>query len=427
MKKKVSLLFSKLLNSTIEFQYKVFFQNKKRNYLVLTQVINAIIGVVSGKLIAQYILPEQFGIYNLQFAAYTFFFSLLVGPTIVFIKASYQNLIIEFGTKPFFVILSGFAIVLCLCLITFFQIYNQNIKLDNYFYVLILLLVPFNIMDSLASDQFNVIDNIDLYSSSSILKAVVGFCFLSTSFFIISKCFTGYFTLWGMQLIVSLVGLIYFLLKFKRFKKTKVISYKVLIKKHFQFTGPLMFLALWSWINNYFDRYAIERYMTLKDVGIYNASYGLGSKFFLLISPIFMVLLTPKIYNDIDIKSKKNIIKKFTKNYFFLGIIILFFVFFLKNFIGNVFLSKAYQEGFYIIFWLALVYFIMTITYQFETIFYAQHNTKVILKSNIISAILNILLNILLIPDLGLIGAVIAMILSTGIRFVFVYNKFVKL
>ena len=423
MKKRKLNIYSKLSNNINEINYKDFFQNKKRNYLILTQVTNAIIGIVIGKLIAQFILPEQFGLYNLQFAAFTFFFSLLVGPTIVFIKASYQNLMLEFGSKPFFIILYSFAILLILILITFFKLYHQDIKLDNYFFFLILLIVPINIMDSLASDQFNVLDNINLYSSSSILKSIIGFCFLITCFLIIPKFFGGYLILWGMQLMMGLVGFFYFIFKYKNFTKHTHTPFVVLIKKHFQFTGPLMFLALWSWINNYFDRYAIESYMTLKDVGIYNASYGLGSKFFLLLSPIFIVLLTPLIYKDIDVNSKKDIIKKFTKYYFFLGIIVLFLLFFLTDFIGNIFLSKAYKEGFYIIFWLALVYFIMTTTYLFETIFYAEHNTKVILNSNIISALLNISLNILLIPILGLVGAVIAMILSTLFRFFFVYYK----
>lgn len=427
MKKQILNKITELYYNLNEIQYKDFFKNKKRNYLILTQLTNAVIGIVSGKLIAQFVLPEQFGLYNLQFASFTFFFSFLVGPTLVFIKASYQNLVPEFGFKPFFVILSAFAVILGIILIAFFKLFYHDVKIDNYFYYLILPLIPLNIITSLVTDQFNVLDKINLFSSSSILKSIIGICFLVTSFSILPIYFDGYLILWGMQLIIGFVSLFYFILKFERYTSISKINYSVLFKKHFAFTTPLMFLALWSWINNYFDRYAIENYMTLKDVGIYNASYGLGSKFFLLLSPIFMVLLTPQIYNDIDIKSKKYIIKKFSKNYFFLGIIILFFLFFLTDFIGNVFLSKAYKEGFNIIFWLALVYFIMTITYLFETIFYAKHNTKVILNSNIVSALLNILLNILLIPIFGLVGAVISMILSTLIRFSFVYYKFSRL
>ena len=91
------------------------------------------------------------------------------------------------------------------------------------------------------------------------------------------------------------------------------------------------------------------------------------------------------------------------------------------------FLNKSYEGGFYIIFWLALVYFILTLTYLFETIFYAEHKTKVILNSNIYSAGLNIIFNFLLIPIYGLLGAIISMMISTAFKFLYIYLKFLKL
>jgi O-antigen/teichoic acid export membrane protein len=418
---------NELLKKIHEIQFKELLQNRKRNYLIVTQFINASIGIVAGKLIAQYVSPEQFGLYNLQFAAFTFFFSLLIGPTIIFIKASYQNLMPEYGSKPFFRILGVLMIILALVLVTFFKFYDQNKTISNYFYLILFLLIPLNTTSSLVSDQFNVLDKINLYSSSSVLKAIAGFGSLILFFFILPQYFEGYLILWGMQFLTGLLGFLYFIFKYKTYFSSKVISYKFLLKKHLHFTMPLMFLAIWSWVNNYFDRYAIESFMSLKDVGIYNASYGLGSKFFLLLSPIFMVILTPKVYGNGTINFKKEVIVKTAKYYFFLGAVILFCLYFLTDIIGSIFLAKAYEQGFYIIFWLALVYLILTATYLFETLFYAEHKTKVILNSNIIAALLNILLNMLLIPILGLMGAVIAMVLSTVFRFGFVCYKFFKL
>src|SRR5690606_14608684 len=94
--------------------------NKKRNFLVGTQLLNALLALVGGKLIAEFISPEQFGLYNLQFAAFTFFFSLLINPTIAFIKASYQNLIPKIGLRPFFYVLSLLSILLYFSVIFFF-------------------------------------------------------------------------------------------------------------------------------------------------------------------------------------------------------------------------------------------------------------------------------------------------------------------
>jgi hypothetical protein len=84
--------------------------------------------------------------------------------------------------------------------------------------------------------------------------------------------------------------------------------------------------------------------MTLKDVGIYNANYALGSKFFLLLSPIFMVILSPKIYKNISISLRKDEIKKIASKYLLTGILILTILFFNTDFIGLLFLNKTYDD-----------------------------------------------------------------------------------
>ena len=97
------------------------------------------------------------------------------------------------------------------------------------------------------------------------------------------------------------------------------------------------------------------------------------------------------------------------------------------NYIGLFLLSKKYESGFYLIFWISLAYFFLTIVYLYETIFYAESKTKVILLSNVLSAIFNIGLNILLIPLYGLNGAFVATLISFLIRLVVVKFYFNKL
>jgi len=412
---KVLLNFNKLL------------KNKKRNYLVATQIINAIVALACGKLIAEFIIPEQFGLYNLQFAAFIFFFSLLVGPSITFVKASYQNLLPDLGYKPFFVTILGLSIILFFALIIFFNIYKSGEYMSWGLCLVFFLIIPVNIINAVILDQFNVLDRINLFSSLSILKSLVGLGFLAIVFFFIHNFTTDYLLLWGMQLAIGLISVVFFLFRIKTYKRKSLIKFKSFWKKHWVFTGPLIFLAIWSWINNYFDRYVIEAFLGLNDVGIYNANYGLGSKFFAMLNPIFLVLLTPIIYQD-NIKSiKKNAISKYSRFYFILGAFLLIIIFFTTDFIGLLLLSEKYSEGFYIIFWIALCFLIMTGTFLYETIFYANHQTKVILYSNIISAFANIILTLILIPYYGLNGAIIAMLASVIIRFGFVYFKFKKL
>lgn len=412
---------------TIIPHIKTLLKNRKRNYLVLTQIVNAVVALACGKLIAEYILPEQFGLYNLQFAAFTFFFSLLIGPSITFVKASYQDLLPKIGYRPFLLTIFYLSILLYFTLILFFNFYKAGEYLSWSLYLVFLLIIPFNIITALVSDQFNVLDKINLFSTLGILKSLSGLLFLIIMFFFIPKFTSDYFILWGMQLAIGSIGVLFLFSKLEIY--TKVVSINLISfgKKLWVFAGPLMFLAIWSWVNNYFDRYVIEANLGLKQVGIYNANYSLGSKFFAMLNPIFLVLLTPTIYQDNIWSIKKNAILKYVRLYFIIGAIILVAIFYTKDFIGQLLLSENYSEGFYIIFWIALCFLIMTATFLFETIFYANHDTKVILYSNIISALANITLTLVLIPYYGLDGAIIAMLAAVLLRIAFVYFKFKNL
>jgi O-antigen/teichoic acid export membrane protein len=106
---------------------------------------------------------------------------------------------------------------------------------------------------------------------------------------------------------------------------------------------------------------------------------------------------------------------------------ILILVFFLKDWIGNFLLSNNYEQGFQAIFWISLAFAILTTTYLFESLFYATGQTKIILLANIISALVNILSNIMLIPFLGLFGAALATCLGFGVHFLVILIAFKRL
>ncbi|UZH54654.1 polysaccharide biosynthesis C-terminal domain-containing protein [Salinimicrobium tongyeongense] len=402
-------------------------KNRRRNYVILSQVGNAIIGLLSGKLIAEFILPEQFGIYSLQFAAFTFFFGLLIAPTLRFLKATYTTLYKKIGIVPYLTCLGVLLLPLYLLLITFFEVNQGKIENKIFLYIIILIFIPFNLISNLLIDQFNVLDKIKELSSLTVLKSFAGLLFLIIIFYLLPANNPDYINLWIMQLIIGISGTLFYWRKFSLIVKSKKVSYVKFFKRQLRFAGPLMILAFWSWINNFFDRFAIENFMQMKDVGLYNANYGLGAKFFLLLHPIFLIMLTPLVYSNKSIGIKKKAITKYSLVYFFIGGIVLLVLFHLTEVIGTLLLSESYSQGFFLIFWTALAYLFMTATFLYESIFYYEQNTAFILKTHLAAAILNICLNIALIPLYGLNGAIWATILSSILRFGLVVVNFIKL
>jgi O-antigen/teichoic acid export membrane protein len=299
---------------------------------------------------------------------------------------------------------------------------------DNYLYLIVLVTIPVNLLFVLLSDFFNIKNDLKLFSLLNITKVLFSLIFIIFIFTINFKYTNGTVYLWIVQLVGFIISIILFLPKYKILYPTIYkISYLNFIKKYLKYAFPLIFLAFWSWINNYFDRFAIEYYMDVNSVGIYNASYSVGSKFFLLLNPFFLTLLTPIVYKNISISTKKKSIKKYSKLYLLISIPILIIIYFTSNYIGLILLSKKYESGFYLIFWVALAYFFMTIVYLYETIFYAEGKTKIILYSNVLSAILNIALNVILIPIYGLVGAFLATLFSFLIRFLIIILYFRRL
>ncbi len=76
-------------------------QNRNRNYVVFSQLLNTIIALIYGKLVAVYVAPEDFGTFSIQMATYTFFFTLLIDPIILFIKTASNTLLPKIGSQPF--------------------------------------------------------------------------------------------------------------------------------------------------------------------------------------------------------------------------------------------------------------------------------------------------------------------------------------
>ncbi|MCW5516898.1 polysaccharide biosynthesis C-terminal domain-containing protein [Muriicola sp. Z0-33] len=400
------------------------FQNKKRNYVVLSQVLGALFALITGKLIAIYIPPEDFGTYSLQWAAYIFFSTLFLKPFIEFTKTSNNTLIPRIGGM-FFRVTGTILAVLTICLLILFLYYFQSISIG--LVIVLVVFVPASMINSILINYLNVKDYLIKYSKLGILNATCGLLFLAIMLLWQFQWFSNVQILWLAQLMSAFVGSILFITRKKVIFNYLKIGYDTFIKRYLSFALPLLLLAIWAWINNYFDRYAIEYFLTVKQVGTYNASYSVGSKFFILLSPIFMILVTPHVYDLSRTYLKKKSIKKFAAYYIIISVPILIGIYFLRNYIGEILLSENYREGFHIIFWIALAFFIITLTQLFELLFYAKERTKVLMYGNMVAALFNILLNIIWIPRFGIMGAALATCIAFTVNLCFIYYKFIKL
>ncbi len=187
-------------------------------------------------------------------------------------------------------------------------------------------------------------------------------------------------------------------------------------KEMVAFSLPLVPSGIGVFIAMYIDRIAIRHLMTLADVGIYGVGYRLASVVSLLMVGV-QGALVPLIYQSYKNPNTPRQIAKVFRYFTFLALVL---------FIGMSFFSKEmlillttpdyYQAQIVISFLVASALFAGM--YIFAPGLAIMKKTRVIALLAISSAILNSVLNFLLIPYFGIRGAAFATLISMVFKFV---------
>jgi len=199
------------------------------------------------------------------------------------------------------------------------------------------------------------------------------------------------------------------------------------IKKGLIFSLPLIPGTFLSIIISVSDRIILERFVSLTDLGIYSVSYTLG-----MILQIFAyssyLTYEPIIFSKIGKNDfAQNIFK--IKKYYMNVIFILSFLYalFAKD-ILTIMVSSRFIPGFKIIPIIILSTVFLSENYLFGTILVGVKKTNVSFIVNIIGAVINVIVNLLLIPFIGIYGAAFSTLTSYLIMFYFFYfylNKYI--
>ena len=274
---------------------------------------------------------------------------------------------------------------------------------------------------SLLRDLLNIRHQHKIYGIISIVNAVANLLVFVLMYYFMGNMSS--FTLWGVLFITNFLTVAitfqYIRLDVSYFKFLTKEKVAIFSRQLFLYIKPLLLLSVFAWINNYADRYILSYFYSTEQVGYYSVGYGLGSKIALLNTP-FLLFLTPKILEIVREKRDNSlihaVIKKTLLPYVAIGSVACLFLFLEYQWVGRIFLDKQFEPGFKIIPIIGFSFFMLTIVYFFDTKFYAKSTTQYILWHNIVGGIFNIILNILMIPHFGILGAAWATLISFTIQ-----------
>jgi O-antigen/teichoic acid export membrane protein len=200
-----------------------------------------------------------------------------------------------------------------------------------------------------------------------------------------------------------------------------VINFRI-AKEMIIYSFPLMFSYTSVLLLNFSDRYILEKLKGLTDVGIYTLGYRLASVVYMFVITPFQMGFIPIAFKMFDKEEAPRFFKKTLTYYIF---VMLMAVLAASLFSKEIIILFSSSQDYYIAYTLVPLIAFAFVFKGVQTImslgFHYVKKTSKIAYIVIIAATINIGLNFLLIPTMGIYGSALATIISSIIIVVLIY------
>ena len=298
-------------------------------------------------------------------------------------------------------ILSVLTVFTVCFIISFFRKEMLGIAFFPHLLILFISLLFFN-LSSLMISHALATDNPVFFRNSRLcyvlvkMIAVLGICFLT-------KSGLGY--IYGSLIAGIAFILLFYKDIFRHFAFSQLFVFDKNLKFLFLFGLPLIFHALSGNILSYADRFFVEGFLNKSQLGVYTFAYSLGSSIFFFYGSV-ATYFEPLIYRFSENKAKYHTILKFYLT-FVLACASLFSIVILAGtkYFAFHFVSEDYMSGFYILPIVLGAHLLIPFYHLGNYELTVLNKTTFIAASTVCSALLNVGLNIILIPKWGILGA----------------------
>jgi O-antigen/teichoic acid export membrane protein len=185
----------------------------------------------------------------------------------------------------------------------------------------------------------------------------------------------------------------------------------------FSYSWPVMFLGLVTLLFSGIDSFSIGYFKTVAEVGLYNAAAPISLLLQLvpaLFLQFFLPLITKEYYKK-NFSLINDLSKQIGKWIFILNLPLLIIMILFPGAVINLLFGPEYINAANALRFLSVGMFFYSILLVSENLLSMAGKSKITLLNFVISCILNIILNILLVPKYGINGAAFSTMLSYGI------------
>jgi O-antigen/teichoic acid export membrane protein len=221
--------------------------------------------------------------------------------------------------------------------------------------------------------------------------------------------------LWGM-LLVNFVLVIFISKRLSLFKRLDKTLFSLKVSLDFLKYGfPLALSSLSAWLLILSDRYILQYFKTAKDVGIYSVSFSVVDRSIGLLYSILMLAAYPIIVLTWEAKGKKitqQLIGELSRYFLILCIPVFIGISILGEDIFTLFVGKEFTESYRLVPLFAFCAIAQGLFQYVGKSFELCKKTLTLTLVFFMAGLVNILLNIFLIPSHGYMGAGIAKSIS---------------
>lgn len=177
------------------------------------------------------------------------------------------------------------------------------------------------------------------------------------------------------------------------------------------FSTPLVISSLAVWLSTYIDRIMINHYLSIDEVGLYSIGFRIAFVAGLLIVG-FRGALTPLIYTYYDEADTPRQLANIFRLFIFLVLLVFLVLSLFALDIVQLLTTEPFYGGSVVVVYLVPA-ILLTNMYIFAPGVGIAKKTHYLIWINISGALLNLCLNVLLIPPLGIVGAGLATMISS--------------
>lgn len=375
------------------------------------QILRMIAGLLVGIWVARYLGPEQFGVFSYATAFVAIFGSLaklgLDGIVVRDLVNEPHKKDLYLGTA-FWLKLVGALITFII--VAFATLFTSNDYTTN--------LYIFIIASGIIFQSFEVID---FYFQSKVLSKFVSLCKMAQ--LLLSSLLKVYFVLTGADLfwfvVVSLIDQIalattlYIAYKYQKLENFYRYFDSEVAKNFLKNSWPLVFSGLVVMIYMRIDQIMIKEMLGSQEVGVYSAAVRLSEAWY-FIPMVITSSLFPAIVNAKKV-SKELYYTRLQRLYTFMvwtAIAIALPITFLSDWLVNLLYGKEYMGAGQVLMiqtWAGLFVFLGVASSSWLT---SENLQTIAFYRTFAGAIINIVLNLLLIPIYGIAGAAVATLVS---------------